>query len=55
MPRDLVFYGSSTTDITHVGIVIDSKGDMVDAPHTGAVVRIEAIWPNMVGATRPTR
>ncbi len=52
-PGDLVFYGTSTTDVTHVGIVIDSHGDMADAPHTGAVVRIETDWPDLVGANRP--
>jgi len=26
---------------------------MADAPHTGAVVRIEADWPDLVGANRP--
>jgi cell wall-associated NlpC family hydrolase len=52
-PGDLVFYGSSTSDITHVGMVIDTHSDMVDAPHTGADVRTEPIWPGVVGATRP--
>ena len=33
-------------DVTHVGIVV-SPGEMVDAPHTGAVVRIESYdWPD---------
>ena len=40
-------------DIEHVGIVV-SPGEMVDAPHSGAVVRIEPYsWPDFVGATRP--
>ena len=52
-PGDLVFFGSSTSAITHVGIVV-SPGEMVDAPHTGAVVRIESYdWPDYIGATRP--
>ena len=53
-PGDLVFFGASTSAITHVGIVV-SPGQMVDAPHTGAVVRIEPYtWPDLVAATRPT-
>jgi cell wall-associated NlpC family hydrolase len=52
-PGDLVFFGASTSAITHVGIVV-SPGQMVDAPHTGAVVRIEPYdWPDLVAATRP--
>jgi cell wall-associated NlpC family hydrolase len=53
-PGDLVFFGASTSAITHVGIVV-SPGEMVDAPHTGADVRIESYsWPDLVAATRPT-
>ena len=52
-PGDLVFFGASTGALTHVGIVV-SAGQMVDAPHTGAVVRIESYsWPDLVAATRP--
>ncbi len=52
-PGDLVFFGASTMAITHVGIVV-SPGEMVDAPHTGAVVRIESYdWPDLVAATQP--
>jgi cell wall-associated NlpC family hydrolase len=52
-PGDLVFFGSSLNDVTHVGIVV-SPGEMVDAPHTGAVVRIEPYdWPDYLVATRP--
>ena len=51
---DLVFFGTSTSDITHVGIYIGG-GKMIDAPHTGAQVRIENYnWADYVGATRPT-
>ena len=53
LPGDLVFFGTSTTNVTHVGIVSDTHGNMVDAPHTGAVVRVEPIWSGMLGATRP--
>jgi cell wall-associated NlpC family hydrolase len=52
-PGDLVFFGGSLAAITHVGIVV-SPGEMVDAPHTGAVVRIESYaWPDLLAATRP--
>jgi cell wall-associated NlpC family hydrolase len=52
-PGDLVFFGASTGAITHVGIVV-SPGEMVDAPHTGADVRIEPYdWPDLLAATRP--
>jgi cell wall-associated NlpC family hydrolase len=52
-PGDLVFFGASLTAITHVGIVV-SPGEMVDAPHTGADVRIESYaWPDLVAATQP--
>ena len=47
-PGDLVFFGSSPSDVGHVGIVI--QGDlMIDAPHTGAFVRIEPDdWPELI-------
>jgi cell wall-associated NlpC family hydrolase len=50
---DLVFFGTSAHDVTHVGLAVGG-GDMVDAPHSGASVRVEAIWSaGYVGATRP--
>lgn len=50
---DLVFYGSGPADVGHVGLYVGA-GLMIDAPHTGAVVRIEpADWADLVGATRP--
>jgi cell wall-associated NlpC family hydrolase len=53
---DLVFYATNTADpatIHHVGIYI-GNGEMVDAPYTGAFVRIDSIyWPGLIGATRP--
>ncbi len=61
-PGDLVFFGSSTSDVTHVGIVVNPAGEMIDAPHTGAQVRLEpfpttidAPWGTdlYLGATRP--
>jgi cell wall-associated NlpC family hydrolase len=52
-PGDLVFYGTDTRRIDHVGIVIDTRGDMIDAPHTGTAVRTEPVWPGVIGASRP--
>ena len=40
-PGDLIFFGEGPADVTHVGIYI-GNGQMVDAPHTGADVRVEA-------------
>ncbi|MGH2950261.1 MAG: NlpC/P60 family protein, partial [Solirubrobacteraceae bacterium] len=60
-PGDLVFFGQSTQSVGHVGIVV-RPGEMVDAPHAGAVVRTEPFpsqvgdpWGTTVylGATRP--
>ena len=51
---DLVFFGSSNKDITHVGIYV-GNGQMIDAPHSGAQVRTESYnWGDFVGATRPS-
>jgi len=41
-PGDLVFYGSSKS-IHHVGIYV-GNGQMVDAPDTGSVVRIDNLF-----------
>jgi peptidoglycan DL-endopeptidase CwlO len=54
---DLVFFATDTADpstIHHVGIYIGG-GMMVDAPYTGAFVRIDSIYavPGLIGATRP--
>ncbi len=50
---DLVFFGTSPANVTHVGIVV-GPGQMIDAPFTGAVVRIEPYQrPSLLGATRP--
>jgi cell wall-associated NlpC family hydrolase len=53
---DLVFFGGGPRAVDHVGIAL-GDATMVDAPHTGTVVRVEPIdfspgW--YVGATRPT-
>jgi cell wall-associated NlpC family hydrolase len=47
-PGDLVFFGGGPGDVTHVGIAV-RPGEMVDAPHTGASVRIES-YPTSIGA-----
>ena len=57
-PGDLIFFnpGEFIAGLPgHVGIYIGS-GEMVDAPHTGATVRIEnlATWPTPFGAARPS-
>ena len=51
---DLVFFGADTVNVTHVGIAL-GQGRMVDAPHTGALVRVEPIagFGHYLGATRP--
>jgi len=49
-PGDLVFFGS---DLHHVGLYI-GNGNMIEAPHTGANVRISAYnRPDYAGAVRP--
>nr|WP_312880780.1 NlpC/P60 family protein [Thermomonospora cellulosilytica] len=55
-PGDLVFFARNTADpdtIHHVGIYL-ARGQMVEAPYTGARVRISSIWRHgLIGATRP--
>jgi cell wall-associated NlpC family hydrolase len=52
-PGDLMFFGNAPNAVTHVGIAI-STTEMINAPHQGAVVRIEPIRrTNFLGATRP--
>lgn len=42
-PGDLVFFrGSGTGPVSHVGIYVGG-GNMIDAPHTGAVIRIDPV------------
>ncbi|MFB4305468.1 NlpC/P60 family protein [Actinomadura sp. GTD37] len=56
-PGDLVFFAADTSDpntIHHVGVYI-GDGRMVEAPYTGARVRISSIHrSDLVGATRPS-
>jgi cell wall-associated NlpC family hydrolase len=52
-PGDLVFFGSGPSGVDHVGLYVGA-GEMIDAPHTGALVRFDsASWSDLVGATRP--
>lgn len=52
-PGDLLFFGSGADGVDHVGLYVGA-GEMIDAPHTGAAVRLDsADWPDLVGATRP--
>ena len=55
-PGDLVFFATDTSDpntIHHVGMYI-GNGEMVEAPYTGANVRISpAFRPDLIGAVRP--
>jgi cell wall-associated NlpC family hydrolase len=57
-PGDLVFWAHDPADpatIHHVGIYV-GQGLMVHAPHTGALVRVDAIRPSgYAGAARPAR
>jgi cell wall-associated NlpC family hydrolase len=56
-PGDLVFYAYNTADpstIHHVGMYIGA-GNMIDAPYTGATVRITPfLRGDYIGAVRPT-
>ena len=52
-PGDLVFFGREPSNVEHVGIFVDMEGGqavMVDAPYTGADVRVES-FPTTVGAS----
>jgi hypothetical protein len=48
---DLVFFGTSTTTVTHVGIVV-SPTQMINAPDVGQLVRVDHIG-DLAGAPRP--
>jgi cell wall-associated NlpC family hydrolase len=55
-PGDLVFFAKNVNNpltIHHVGIYV-GHGKMIDAPHTGAVVRYDKVFvPGLIGAVRP--
>jgi cell wall-associated NlpC family hydrolase len=50
LPGDLVFWGPGGSE--HVGLYIGG-GQMIAAPSTGDVVKIQAVWGSPVGAVRP--
>ncbi|HEY5244862.1 MAG TPA: NlpC/P60 family protein [Acidimicrobiales bacterium] len=61
VPGDLVFFGSSASDVSHVGMLV-SSGQMIDAPYTGVDVRFDPIPAEfgdafggeyLIGATSP--
>jgi len=58
LPGDLVFFATDLNDprtIHHVGIYVGG-GYMINAPHTGAVIRFDKIdTPDYIGATRVTK
>jgi cell wall-associated NlpC family hydrolase len=53
-PGDLVFFGSGVNDVSHVGMYV-GDGLMIDAPHTGSVVRFDRVagFEPIVGVTSP--
>ena len=54
-PGDLTFWSSDGTEsgIHHVAIYV-GNGNVVEAPHTGSVVKIVPLWfSGYYGATRP--
>ena len=56
-PGDLIFYATDPTDYTtiyHVGLYVGG-GQMIEAPHTGDVVKYASIYgqSNLFGAARP--
>ena len=56
-PGDLLSFGGGPGDVNHVGIYLGVEGGqpvMVDAPHTGADVRIETYggWSDFIGAAQ---
>ena len=56
-PGDLIFFARDTSDpdtIHHVGIYV-GEGRMVEAPYTGARVRVANVHrSDLIGATRPS-
>jgi len=49
-PGDLIFWGPGGSQ--HVAIYIGG-GQIISAPYSGAVVRIQGIWGSPIGAARP--
>lgn len=50
-PGDLLFFGSSSSSPTHVGIYV-GNGQMIDEPHSGTTARQENVWSNLVAIRR---
>ena len=48
LPGDLTFFGSSAATVSHVGLYLGA-GEMIDAPYTGTVVRVDSM-PTTAGA-----
>ncbi len=52
-PGDLVFFAKPGQEIHHVGMYV-GDGMMVNAPHTGALVRVQSAFRrDLLGAARP--
>jgi cell wall-associated NlpC family hydrolase len=52
-PGDLLFFGGSPAGIHHVGLYVGG-GRMVEAPYTGASVRVVSVGRgDLVGTVRP--
>ena len=53
-PGDLLFFGTPT-HVHHVGIYTGTPHRMVDAAHTGTLIRVEdyPTWPDLLAASRP--
>jgi cell wall-associated NlpC family hydrolase len=54
-PGDLLFFGADAKTVHHVGIYL-GDGLMIDAPHTGAIVRLDRLagfTSKLVGASAP--
>lgn len=45
VPGDLVFFGESSTDTTHVGVYI-GDGQMINAPDDGQYIQVSDVWSN---------
>ncbi len=52
LPGDLVFFGTSPTHVTHVGIAL-APDTMIDAPDFGQPIRIDPAAGHIIGTTRP--
>ncbi|MFE0024119.1 C40 family peptidase [Amycolatopsis sp. NPDC059021] len=51
-PGDLVFFGTSGSAVTHVGIAV-TPTTMVNAPDFGQPIQVSPLGRNLVGVTRP--